>query len=108
MTTTETPAIAHASGQRLGIAALALAIATPVAAVVAWIWAAVAPGIPSLNAVMVALITVSTIAGLAVVTGIVSLLRSKPNSLAKLSLILVAATGIVLFLLVVPPSSWNI
>jgi len=51
---------------------------------------------------------VSIIAALAVIVGIVSLVLSKPNSLAKLSLILVAATGIVLFLLVAPPSTWNL
>ena len=108
MTTTESTAITRASRQGLGVAALVLAITTPIAAVAGWIWAAATPGTGSLAIGMYALVTVSIIAGVAVIVGLVSLFVSKPNSLAKVSLILVAATGIVLFLLVMPPSAWNL
>jgi|GEM_PF-1826326 hypothetical protein len=108
MTTTESTALTHASNQGLGVAAITLAITTPIAAVIGWIWAAATPGAASLSVAVLALVAVSIIAALAVIVGIVSLVLSKPNSLAKLSLILVAATGIVLFLLVAPPSTWNL
>jgi hypothetical protein len=94
----------RASGQRWGITALALAIATPIVAVIGWIWAAVTPERASLAVAIAATTVVSVLAVVAIVLGIVSLIVSKPNSMAKVSLVLIAATAIVLVLLVIPPS----
>jgi hypothetical protein len=114
MTPTEQTAVTHASenaagpatGHALGITALALAIATPVAAVIGWIWAATTPGMGALGVAILALFAVGTIAVVAVVVGLISLAVSKPNSLAKVSLLLIGATAIVLLMLIFPPTLW--
>ena len=106
MTPTEQIAVSRATGHRLGIAALVLAIAPPVAAVVGWIWAASTPGMSALGVGILALFVVAGLAVVAIIVGLVSLAVSKPNSLAKLSLLLIGATAIVLMMLIFPPTLW--
>ncbi|CAN7175253.1 hypothetical protein LJR045_000346 [Microbacterium sp. LjRoot45] len=106
MTTTEQTTVTRATGHGLGIASLVLAIATPVAAVIALIWAGVTPGMGALGVAILGLYAVGTIAVVAVVVGLISLVVSKPNNLAKVSLLLIGATAIVLLMLVFPPSLW--
>lgn len=106
MTSTEQTAVSRASGHGLGVAALVLAIATPVAAVIGWIWAASTPGMGGLGVAIMALFGVAIIAVLAIIIGLISLGVSKPNNLAKISLLLVAATAIVLLLMIFPPTLW--
>jgi hypothetical protein len=105
MTPTNSIALSRASGQRWGVSALALAIATPIVAVIGWIWAAVTPGSAALGVAIAAVAVVALLALGSIVVGVVSLIVSKPNSMAKVSLVLVGATAIVLVLLVIPPSA---
>ena len=106
MTPIEQTAVTRATGQGLGITALSLAIATPVAAVAGWIWAASTPGMGGLGVGILALYVVAGLAVVAIIVGLFSLAVSKPNSLAKLSLLLIAATAIVLVMLIFPPTLW--
>jgi len=110
MTPTEQTAVTRATGpatgHALGIVALVLAIATPVAAVIAWIWAASTPGMSALGIAILGLFAVGALAVVAIVVGLISLAVSKPNSMAKVSLLLIAATAIVLVMLIFPPNLW--
>lgn len=106
MTPTETIAVTRAPGHRLGIAALVLAIATPVTAVIGWIWAASTPGMGALAIAVIALLVVGSIAAIAIIVGLISLGVSKPNSNAKVALLLVAASAMVLLMLIFPPTLW--
>jgi hypothetical protein len=94
------------TGRGIGITALVLAIATPVAAAVGWLWTALTPGPGALGVAILALMGVAAVAGVAILIAIMSLFLSRPNILAKLSLVLVGATAVVLFLLIFPPNLW--
>lgn len=94
------------TGRAVGVTAMALAIATPVAAVGGWLWTALTPGPGALGVAILALMGVAAVAGVAMLVAIMSLFISRPNILAKLSLVLVGATAIVLFLLIFPPNLW--
>lgn len=103
---TEPIVIARPKGHGLGVTALVLAIATPVAALVGWVWAGMTPGMGGLGIAVMALFVVGALALVAIVVGLISLGVSKPNSLAKLSLLLLAATAVVLLLVIFPPNLW--
>ena len=90
----------------LGVAALGLAIAMPVVAVAGWVWAAATPGAEALGVAFLALVAVAVVAVLAIAVGVVSLVVSRPNSLAKVALVLVGASAVVLTLMIYPPTLW--
>ncbi len=106
MTPTGPIATPRATGNRLGVAALALAVATPIVAVIGWLWAAATPGPESLGVAVLAFFAVVVVGVVALSVGFISLPVSRRNNLAKVSLLLVAATAVVLLLLLFPPTLW--
>ncbi len=95
-----------ATGHRLGIVAIVLASATPIAAAAAWIWVASTPGALAHGGALLAAILVVALALLAMAVAVVSLAIAKPNSTAKIALVLIGATGLVVAMLVYPPTGW--
>lgn len=106
MTSAAHETTSEVTGRGVGIAALVLAIATPVSATAGWIVTALTPGPGALGVGILALVVVAAIAVIAVVVAVISLVVSTPNIVAKLSLVLVGASAIVLFLMLFPPNQW--